>query len=134
MVITRSAALKDIESLPFLEAIRQFKTDIGREHVLYIHVTLVPYLKTAGIENKADTAQCQELRSIGISLILLSAAVKRHCQELKDKIALFCDIDKNAVIENPDVEFIYQLPLMLENSTAEIVCEHLGLLSSSQTC
>ncbi|MDR9756466.1 MAG: CTP synthase [Thermacetogeniaceae bacterium] len=131
VVITEiGGTVGDIESLPFLEAIRQFKTDIGREHVLYIHVTLVPYLKAAQeLKTKPTQHSVKELRSIGIQPdIIVCRCEEALSRELKDKIALFCDIDKNAVIENPDVEFIYQLPLMLEEQhLAEIVCEHLGL-------
>jgi len=131
VVITEiGGTVGDIESLPFLEAIRQFKTDIGREHVLYIHVTLVPYLKAAQeLKTKPTQHSVKELRSIGIQPdIIVCRCEEALSRELKDKIALFCDIDKNAVIENPDVEFIYQLPLILEEQhLAEIVCEHLGL-------
>ncbi|MFY9272809.1 MAG: CTP synthase [Thermacetogeniaceae bacterium] len=131
VVITEiGGTVGDIESLPFLEAIRQFKTDIGREHVLYIHVTLVPYLKAAQeMKTKPTQHSVKELRSIGIQPdIIVCRCEEALSKELKDKIALFCDIDKNAVIENPDVEFIYQLPLLLEKQQlAEIVCEHLGL-------
>ena len=131
VVITEiGGTVGDIESLPFLEAIRQFKTDIGREHVLYIHVTLVPFLKAAQeLKTKPTQHSVKELRSIGIQPdIIVCRCEEALSKELKDKIALFCDIDKNAVIENPDVEFIYQLPLLLEEQhLAEIVCEHLGL-------
>jgi len=131
VVITEiGGTVGDIESLPFLEAIRQFKTDIGREHVLYIHVTLVPYLKAAQeLKTKPTQHSVKELRSIGIQPdIIVCRCEQALSRELKDKIALFCDINKNAVIENPDVEFIYQLPLLLEEQhLAEIVCERLGL-------
>ncbi len=131
VVITEiGGTVGDIESLPFLEAIRQFKTDIGREHVLYIHVTLVPFLKAAQeLKTKPTQHSVKELRSIGIQPdIIVCRCEQALSKELKDKIALFCDIDQDAVIENPDVEFIYQLPLMLEEQhLAEIVCERLGL-------
>ena len=131
VVITEiGGTVGDIESLPFLEAIRQFKTDIGREHVLYIHVTLVPFLKAAQeLKTKPTQHSVKELRSIGIQPdIIVCRCEQALSKELKDKIALFCDIDQDAVIENPDVEFIYQLPLLLEEQhLAEIVCEHLGI-------
>lgn len=131
VVITEiGGTVGDIESLPFLEAIRQFKTDIGRKHVLYIHVTLVPFLKAAQeLKTKPTQHSVKELRSIGIQPdIIVCRCEQALSKELKDKIALFCDIDQDAVIENPDVEFIYQLPLMLEEQhLAEIVCERLGL-------
>ena len=98
--------------------------------MLYIHVTLVPFLKAAQeLKTKPTQHSVKELRSIGIQPdIIVCRCEEALSKELKDKIALFCDIDKNAVIENPDVEFIYQLPLLLEEQhLAEIVCEHLGL-------
>ncbi len=131
VVITEiGGTVGDIESLPFLEAIRQFKTDVGRENVLYIHVTLVPYLKAAQeLKTKPTQHSVKELRSIGIQPdIIICRSEQQLSRELKDKIALFCDIDKDAVMEAVDAEFIYQLPLMLEEQhLAEIVCEHLGL-------
>ena len=97
--------------------------------MLYIHVTLVPFLKAAQeLKTKPTQHSVKELRSIGIQPdIIVCRCEEAVSKELKDKIALFRDIDKNAVIENPDVEFIYQLPLLLEEQhLAEIVCEHLG--------
>lgn len=131
VVITEiGGTVGDIESLPFLEAIRQLKTDIGREHVLYIHVTLVPFLKAAQeMKTKPTQHSVKELRSIGIQPdIIVCRCENRLSRDLKDKIALFCDIDKKAVIEAVDAASIYEVPLLLEEEgLAEIVCERLGL-------
>ncbi|AFV12952.1 CTP synthase PyrG [Thermacetogenium phaeum DSM 12270] len=131
VVITEiGGTVGDIESLPFLEAIRQLKTDVGREHVLYIHVTLVPFLKAAQeLKTKPTQHSVKELRSIGIQPdIIVCRCETPLSRELKDKIALFCDIDKKAVIEAVDAASIYEVPLLLEKEgLAEIVCERLGL-------
>lgn len=106
----------DIESLPFLEAIRQFKKDIGKENVLYIHVTYVPYLKsTEELKTKPTQHSVKELRSIGIQpdIIICRSEVKLNC-DLKSKISLFCDIEKEAIINAVDVKHIYEAPLMLQ--------------------
>ncbi|HBI26596.1 MAG TPA: CTP synthase [Peptococcaceae bacterium] len=120
----------DIESLPFLEAIRQFRTDIGRENVLYLHVTLVPYLKAAEeLKTKPTQHSVKELRSIGIQPdIIACRSEKPLSRELKDKVALFCDIDKDAVIEVIDAESIYQVPLTLEEQgIADIISSRLNI-------
>lgn len=131
VVITEiGGTVGDIESLPFLEAIRQFKADVGREHVLYIHVTLVPYLKAAQeLKTKPTQHSVKELRSIGIQPdIIVCRCEQPLSRELKDKIALFCDIGKEDVIEVIDADSIYQVPLMLEEQgMAEIVSDCLGL-------
>ncbi len=131
VVITEiGGTVGDIESLPFLEAIRQLKTDIGRDQVLYIHVTLVPYLKAAGeLKTKPTQHSVKELRSIGIQPdIIVCRSERPLSKELKEKIALFCDIDKEAVIENVDAPSIYEVPLELERQgLAEIVVQRLGL-------
>ncbi len=131
VVITEiGGTVGDIESLPFLEAIRQLKSDIGRENVLYIHVTLVPYLRAAGeLKTKPTQHSVKELRSIGIQPDLIICRTERPLsKDLKDKIALFCDIEKNGVIEAVDADSIYEVPLMLEaQGFAENVIERLGL-------
>jgi CTP synthase len=102
VVITEiGGTVGDIESLPFLEAIRQFKSNIGRENVLYIHVTIVPYLRAAGeLKTKPTQHSVKELRSIGIQPdIIVCRSERPLSKDLKDKIALFCDIEKNGVIE-----------------------------------
>jgi len=131
VVITEiGGTVGDIESLPFLEAIRQLKKDFGRQQVLYIHVTLVPYLHAAG-EPKTKPTQhsVKELRSIGIQPDIIVCRCERPLtKELKDKIALFCDIDEGAVIEAVDADSIYEVPLLLEDQgMARIVVERLGL-------
>ena len=121
----------DIESLPFLEAIRQFKYDVGRQDALYIHVTLVPYLEASGeAKTKPTQHSVKELRSIGITPDVIVAR-SRHplSRDLLDKIALFCDVERSAVIPNPDAEStIYAAPLILEKAgLGRIAEEKLGL-------
>jgi len=103
----------DIEGQPFLEAIRQLKNDLGKENVLYIHLTLVPYLKAAGeLKTKPTQHSVKELRSIGIQpdIIICRSEVKLE-DNLKRKIALFCDVDEDAVFTGEDVSNIYEVPL-----------------------
>lgn len=121
----------DIESLPFLEAIRQFKTDVGREDVMYIHVTLVPYISAASeLKTKPTQHSVKELRSIGIQPdVIVCRSEKPISDELKAKIALFCDIDPKAVISNQDVGTIYEVPLCLEQAGLDdIVISRLKLI------
>jgi len=131
VVITEiGGTVGDIESLPFLEAIRQLKADVGRDRVLYIHVTLVPYLNAAGeLKTKPTQHSVKELRSIGIQPdIIVCRSERPLTREVKDKIALFCDIEREAVIEAVDAASIYEVPLKLEQEgLAEIVIEKLGL-------
>ncbi|TJX68338.1 CTP synthase [Soehngenia saccharolytica] len=131
VVITEvGGTVGDIESLPFLEAIRQIKYDVGKENVMYIHVTLVPYLSKAGeLKTKPTQHSVKELRSIGIQPdALICRTEKPLGEELKAKIALFCDLDKDEVIENGDVQSIYEIPQMLENQgLGELVVKHLNL-------
>ncbi|WP_350343571.1 CTP synthase [Proteinivorax tanatarense] len=117
VVITEiGGTVGDIESLPFIEAIRQMKNDVGRESVAYIHVTLIPYLPKSGeLKTKPTQHSAKELRSIGIQPdIIVCRTSNKLNDDIKDKIALFCDIDKKAVIENGDVDTIYEVPLTLE--------------------
>ncbi|HSL96845.1 MAG TPA: CTP synthase [Thermoleophilia bacterium] len=105
----------DIESLPFLEAIRQFRKDIGREHVLYIHVTLVPVIGVVG-EPKTKPTQhsVAELREIGIQPdIIVARSEEPLDQGIREKIALFCDVDPDAVVSAPDADDIYKVPLVM---------------------
>lgn len=131
VVITEiGGTVGDIESLPFLEAIRQLKSDIGRDRVLYIHVTLVPYLKAAGeAKTKPTQHSVKELRSIGIQPdIIVCRSERPLSQEMAEKIALFCDIEREAVIQAVDAESIYEVPLMMEKEGLDrIVVEKLGL-------
>ncbi len=131
VVITEiGGTVGDIESLPFLEAIRQMKSDIGRENVMYIHVTLVPYLKVSEeLKTKPTQHSVKELRSIGIQPdVIVTRSEKPLSKEMEEKIALFCDIDKDAVIQAVDAQTIYEVPLMMkEEGLDDIVIERLGL-------
>jgi CTP synthase len=111
-IVEIGGTVGDIESLPFLEAIRQFGFDMGRANVIYIHLTLVPYIAAAGeLKSKPTQHSVQKLREIGIQpQILLCRSEKMLSTELKEKIALFCNVEKNAVINAIDVESIYQVP------------------------
>ena len=106
----------DIESLPFLEAIRQVKKEVGKNDVLYIHVTLVPYIGAAGeLKTKPTQHSVKELRSIGITPdILVCRSERPMTNDMIAKLALFCDVDKEAVIQNLTAESIYQVPMLLE--------------------
>lgn len=131
VVITEiGGTVGDIESLPFLEAIRQIKSDIGRDNVMYIHVTLIPYIKAAGeVKTKPTQHSVKELRSIGIqpNIIVCRTEYPLH-EDMKRKIALFCDIDANAVVECRDASNLYEVPLnLLEEGLDEIVVNHLKL-------
>ncbi|EAX46712.1 CTP synthase [Thermosinus carboxydivorans Nor1] len=131
IVITEiGGTVGDIESLPFLEAIRQVKKEVGRNDVLYIHVTLVPYISAAGeLKTKPTQHSVKELRSIGIHPDIIVCRTEHELsQELKEKLALFCDIDVNAVIQNRNAASIYQVPLLLEEEGLDrIVLEKLNL-------
>ncbi|MBM7571251.1 CTP synthase [Aquibacillus albus] len=131
IVITEiGGTVGDIESLPFLEAIRQIKSDIGRDNVMYIHCTLVPYIKAAGeMKTKPTQHSVKELRSLGIQpdVIILRTEMEISA-EMKEKIALFCDINKNAVIEARDADTLYHIPLSLqEQNLDQITCNHFKL-------
>lgn len=131
VVITEiGGTVGDIESLPFLEAIRQVKKEVGRDEVLYIHVTLVPYISAAGeLKTKPTQHSVKELRSIGIHPDIIVCRTEHEIsQDMKDKLALFCDIDVNAVIQNRNAASIYQVPLMMhEEGLDRIVMEKLKL-------
>ncbi|MGX2961790.1 CTP synthase [Peribacillus sp. JNUCC 23] len=131
VVITEiGGTVGDIESLPFLEAIRQIKSDIGRDNVMYIHCTLVPFIKAAGeLKTKPTQHSVKELRSLGIQPNLIVCRTEMPIsQDMKDKIALFCDIDKKAVIECQDADTLYSIPLALQaQNMDQIVCDHLKL-------
>ena len=114
-IIEIGGTVGDIESLPFLEAIRQLKGDLGKENVCYIHLTLVPFIKSAGeVKTKPTQHSVKELRSIGIQPdILLCRTEKVLSQDIKAKIALFCNVEPEAVITAQDVDNIYEIPLLL---------------------
>ena len=131
IVITEiGGTVGDIESLPFLEAIRQVKKEVGRNDVLYLHVTLVPYISAAGeLKTKPTQHSVKELRSIGIHPdVIVCRTEKEISQDLKEKLALFCDIDVNAVIQNKNAASIYQVPLMLQDEGLDrIVMDKLSI-------
>jgi len=114
VIVEIGGTIGDIESLPFLEAIRQFKADAGKENVLYIHLTLVPYIATAGeVKTKPTQHSVKELRSIGIQPDILLCRTDRYLDnDIKAKIALFCNVSKDAVITAKDVDCIYEVPLI----------------------
>ena len=120
----------DIESLPFLEAARQFSKEVGHANVVHIHVTLVPFLETTSeFKTKPTQHSVKELRSIGIHPeIIVCRSTEPITQELKEKIALFCDTDKDAVIGLPDAATIYEVPLSLQKEKVDnIIIKYLDL-------
>ena len=120
----------DIESLPFLEALRQMKADVGADNVMYIHTTLIPYLKAAGeMKTKPTQHSVKELRGLGIQPNILVVRTEQPVsQNVKNKLAQFCDVEPEAVIESPDVDTLYSIPLLLQKQGMDrIVCEHLKL-------
>ncbi len=131
VVITEvGGTVGDIESQPFLEAIRQFRQDIGRENTLFIHVTLVPYVAASGeLKTKPTQHSVRELMEIGIQPDVLVCRSEQELSEpIKRKIALFCNVDFGCVIENRDVPTIYQVPLLLhEQGLDREVCKRLQL-------
>ena len=114
VIVEIGGTVGDIESLPFLEAIRQLRNDLGKENTLFIHLTLVPFIKTAGeMKTKPTQHSVKELREIGIQPDILLCRTEAFLPAaLKDKIALFCNVEKDAVITAKDVESIYAVPLM----------------------
>jgi CTP synthase len=123
----------DIESLPFLEAIRQFRREVGPEHVLYVHVTLVPFIETAGeLKTKPTQHSVNELRRIGIHPdIVVCRSHEPLSADIRDKIALFADVDREAVIANEDVSDVYLVPQALQREGLDrLVCSRLGLPDS----
>jgi CTP synthase len=124
----------DIESLPFLEAIRQFAYDVGKENVVYLHLTLVPYISAAGeYKTKPTQHSVKELRMIGIQPdILLCRCERELSDEMKEKISLFCNVKKEAVFSATDVESIYELPLLYsKQGVDEIIAKYLNIWSRS---
>lgn len=131
VVITEiGGTVGDIESLPFLEAIRQIKHDVGTQNVMYIHVTLVPYLTKAGeLKTKPTQHSVKELRSIGIQPDVIVCRTEHPLsKDIKEKIGLFCNLDHNYVVQNLDAETLYEVPLLLENEgLPQMVINKLGL-------
>jgi CTP synthase len=120
----------DIESLPFLEAMRQFRREVGLENVMYIHVTLVPFIEAAGeLKTKPTQHSVNELRRIGIHPdVIVCRSHEELSREIRDKIALFADVDPGAVVACPDVPDVYLVPEVLqEEGLDRLVCEKLGI-------
>jgi len=131
IVITEvGGTVGDIESLPILEAIRQIAHDVGREDVVYVHITLVPYLDYAGeMKTKPSQHSVKELLSRGIQPdIIVCRSDRVISAELRDKLALFCNVEAKCIIQNTNAESIYQVPLLLEEEGfADVVCQKLRL-------
>ena len=132
VVITElGGTVGDIEGLPFLEAIRQIPLEVGRNNCLFVHLTLVPFLKAAGeVKTKPTQHSVGQLRQIGIQPDVLIVRTEREIgRENAEKIALFCNVEKNAVIEEPDKEFsIYEVPLgLVEHGLDQLIVDRLGL-------
>ncbi len=129
IVITEiGGTVGDIESQPFLEAIRQMKAEVGGDNVVYIHTTLIPYLRAAGeMKTKPTQHSVRELRGLGIQPnILVVRTEKPITDAMRDKIALFCDVKREAVVESMDVDTIYEVPLRLQKQGMDqLVLDHL---------
>ena len=120
----------DIESLPFMEALRQFRRDVGAENAIFIHLTLVPYIKAAGeLKTKPTQHSVRELTQIGIQPDILLCRTERHLNKaLRKKIALFCNVEESAVIEAIDVKSIYEIPqIYKKEKTDTLILNKLGL-------
>lgn len=131
VVITEiGGTVGDIESQPFLEAIRQMKYDVGKENIVYLHLTLIPYLEKAGeLKTKPTQHSVQKLREIGIEPNIIICRTEYDLdQEIKDKIALFCNVDAENVIQNKDANSIYEIPLVLQKEKLDDkICNLLNL-------
>ena len=130
LIVEVGGTVGDIESLPFLEAIRQLRFDWGADHVLYAHVTLVPWIKTADeLKTKPTQHSVKELRSIGVQPdILLCRSDRKLPADIKAKIALFCNLPAERVFSAPDIDCIYKLPLVFsEEGLANAICEELNI-------
>ena len=129
-IIEVGGTVGDMESAPFLEAIRQFQHDVGHENAILIHVTLIPYLKASGeMKTKPTQQSVKELQSMGIwPDVLVCRSEYPVPQELKEKIALFCNVPVNHVLQNLDVEYLYEAPLAMEREKlADVVLSSLRL-------
>jgi len=133
VIVEIGGTVGDIEGLPFLEAVRQFRQDIGRENAIFVHLALVPYIATAHeLKTKPMQHSVRELRAIGITPSVLLCRTDRFLsQDLKAKLALFCDVPEEAVITAKDVETIYEVPLVLSSEGLDgIILKQLGLTSA----
>jgi CTP synthase len=130
IIVEVGGTIGDIESLPFLEAIRQMRGDWGKEHCAYVHLTLVPYMKSAGeLKTKPTQHSVKELLGIGIQPdVIVCRTEHPFFPDTKGKIASFCNVDEKAVIENRDIDTIYAMPLWLrEQGLDDLLCRRLGL-------
>ncbi len=129
-IIEVGGTVGDIESQPFLESIRQFQHEVGRENAILIHVTLIPYLHASQeMKTKPTQASVKELQGMGIQPdIIVCRSEHELDQQIKDKIALFCNVPNNRVLQNLDVEYLYEAPLAMEKEhLAQVACECLHL-------
>jgi len=130
IIVEIGGTVGDIESLPFLEAIRQFKKDVGKENVLYVHVTFIPYIKAAKeLKSKPTQHSVKQLREIGIQPdIVICRSQAKLSEEVKNKISLFCDINKEGIIEANNVKSIYEIPIIFERQgLGELIIKSLNL-------
>ncbi len=135
-IIEVGGTVGDIESQPFLEAIRQFQHDVGHENAILIHVTLIPYIKASGeLKTKPTQASVRELQGLGLRPdIIVCRSEQPLGQQLKDKISLFCNVPAAHVLQNLDVEYLYEAPLAMERERlAQAACECLGLPCPDET-
>lgn len=129
VIVEIGGTVGDIESLPFLEAIRQMRKDVGRDNILYIHVTLLPHISTGELKTKPTQHSVMALRNVGISAdVILCRADRPIDDDIREKIAFFADVDVRAVIPVPTVDSIYEVPLVLEDmGLGDYLVERLGL-------
>ncbi|MEK9149497.1 MAG: CTP synthase, partial [Candidatus Desantisbacteria bacterium] len=136
VIVEIGGTVGDIESLPYLEAIRQFGREVGKEKVLYVHLTFVPYIRVSDeIKTKPTQHSVMKLREIGIQTdILLCRTEKSLSAEMKDKISLFCDVEKDCVLSAPDVETIYEIPLTFKRQGLDrLLARHFGFMVKEHT-
>ena len=129
-IVEIGGTVGDIESQPFLEALRQFQHEVGKENAIFLHVTLIPYLKSSGeMKTKPTQASVKELQGMGIQPdIIVCRSEHPVDRSIKEKIALFCNVPSSHVLQNLDVEYLYEAPLaMEEEKLAQVACECLGL-------
>ena len=130
VLVELGGTVGDIESQPFLEALRQLKNEEGKENVMFVHVTFIPYLTAAGeFKTKPTQHSTKELRSVGINPDVIVCRSQKHIDDaLLAKVAHFCDVDVNAVVNTPDAGTIYEVPLVLEqNNIGELIVNRIGL-------
>ncbi len=136
VIIEVGGTVGDMEGMPFLEAIRQFKKDVGRNNVIYIHLTLVPFIKVSGeVKTKPTQHSVHKLREIGIIPDILICRTERVLSDdIKEKISLFCDVEKKAVINAHDVSSVYEIPLVFKRQGVDnLIIDLLGLMDKIST-